>query len=180
MTSEVELVRQMRDLEWQEVLAMPVQKRRQDLLDVVLITQMRGIAVTADAFDLGGGEEGFRLLIFEHARSGWWSPESGWHARNLGQEWSDSLVQELLQPPRQLRFFTDISYQGKGAHGEGVLRECTAIEISKPSAGADLVAVIRASQDRPCELDLLITREEREATISPLVDITELVDSRLG
>ena len=157
-SQEEELLRNLVESEWIDVVAMPVQTNRDILLDIVFSIPEGAVAVTGKAHQLSDGSEEFSLDIYPHVRSGWWATKKNgtteWTARNLERELLVGPFKQLLHPPRSVRFFVH-SRLGKRVYStSGYLDKCSGIQFCKGTGINQVVLGIVASSGFPCALEI--------------------------
>src|SRR5262245_45784524 len=96
---------------WFAVHAMPVQNRREVLLDVLFVTSDATFSMIAKDLSLDNKSEVFYLDVAEFAPTAWWKHAGigisrQWKPRNLKDELDSSGFGTLLDPPRLFRPFT--------------------------------------------------------------------------
>src|SRR5689334_21795267 len=69
-TDERQLLEWLVQSQWLDIIAMPVQKNRNVLLDIVFSTNQAQIVLTGKAHSLTNGSEAFSLAIYVHRQEG--------------------------------------------------------------------------------------------------------------
>ena len=172
---EMQLLRDLVESEWLDVVAMPVQNNRSVLLDIVFSTEKGRIAVSGKAHSLSDGSEAFSLDIYLHRPNGWWTQsEDGtgaWVPRNIKGELEIGPSKLLLSPPREVRFFTD-PRMSERVHPKGnFLDDCSGIEILKVVDEEIARMVLVASGHYPCAVEFGVDPTTWTSLLSGLVQM---------
>lgn len=163
--------------EWLELKAMPIQKVQQILLDLVFITPSESFKLTGTAFDLENRTEDFGLEVREFDSNRWWkskddTPETAWRHRDFKTEWFSSKLHSLLTPPRKVRFFTTSNEPEWVKPPTTFLGRCKAIEFSKEVKGDRVQAVFLSSENYPCSLEFSTEPDSCKKMLEGLVEIS--------
>jgi hypothetical protein len=144
---------------WIAVHAMPVQDKRQALLDVVLVTAKERVRMIGRDLSLPNGDEAFCLDIHEFTPGGWWKDvgigiSTEWMPRNITEELVSTGFAKILAPPRLCRIFgkPDVLKLGQAS-----LSAIVAVEFSTMDRCNSYRLTCVASQEFPCTIDFAIT-----------------------
>jgi len=157
MTDKNNLIRAIENGVWSDVLAMPVQTSRENLLDIVFKTDMGNVRITGKEINIDG-EEWFTLKFFEFKEQGWWdlsNKENKWKFINYSELWESLDIKEMFAPPRSLYFYTNEVLSKSSENDVATLEKCTVIEIRKILADREFRLLITASQDNPFTVSLV-------------------------
>lgn len=136
----------LKHVQFDQIIAMPVQNQPSVLLDIAFLFDGVGVRFVGEDWLDDNGREVYSLTPYQFVRQGWWHPESDWKPIDLSGK-----LEAFMQAPRTVTAKTS--------------KELAALTPSSFWGGIDVLQLdsrsgnrlqIRPSYDYPCAVEITV------------------------